>query len=198
MIPGIGNWWMQTKRGSEMTTKSDANIAALAALFPAVFSAEPWQAHRPLKVGIGNELAARGVLGAREVNAALKQYVDRLMYQKCLAAGGARFDLEGNVAGEVSREQRCRAVRLVARIKARQFAEAATAKAEAESNARKAARPTSRLNAKVTVLPRPIPTTLPGSGRLGLADLKRAALERRARQEASAFLARASTLPGTS
>jgi hypothetical protein len=47
-----------------------------------------------LKVGIGNDLVARGVLGKREVNAALKRYVDRLMYQKCLAAGGARVDLE--------------------------------------------------------------------------------------------------------
>ncbi len=119
----------------KMTTKSDANIAALAALFPAAFSAEPWQAHRPLKVAIGDELVARGVLGAQEVNAALKQYVNRLMYQKCLAAGGARFDLEGNVAGEVSSEQRCRASRLIARIKARHFAEAAAAKAEAESKA---------------------------------------------------------------
>jgi sRNA-binding protein len=180
-----------------MTTKSDANIAALAALFPAVFSAEPWQAHRPLKIGIGNELVTRGVLGAREVNAALKQYVDRLMYQKCLAAGGTRFDLEGNVAGEVSREQRCRAIRLVARIKARQLAEAGTAKAEANSKAGKAIRPTSMLNAKVTVSAPSTQTTAPGSGRLGLADLKRAALERRARQEASAFLVRASTLPGT-
>src|SRR5260370_11831317 len=54
-----------------------------------VFSAEPWRAHRPLKVGIGNDLVERGMLGAREVNAALKRYVDRLMYQKCLAAGGA-------------------------------------------------------------------------------------------------------------
>jgi sRNA-binding protein len=116
----------------KMTTKSDDNIAALAALFPAAFSAEPWRAHRRLKVGIGDELVARGVLGAREMNAALKQYVDRLKYQKCLAAGGARFDLEGNVVGEVSRQQRCRASRMVARIKARQLAEAATAKTEAE------------------------------------------------------------------
>jgi sRNA-binding protein len=181
-----------------MTTKSDAKIAALAALFPAVFSAEPWQVHRPLKVGIGDELVTRGVLGGREVNAALEQYVDRLMYQKCLAAGGARFDLEGNVAGEVSREQRCRAIRLVARIKARQLAEAATAKAKAGSKAGKATTPTSMRIAKVTVLPPLTPTTPRDSGRLGLADLKRAALERRARQEASAFLVRASTLPGTS
>ncbi len=170
-----------------MTTKSDTNIAALAALFPAAFSAEPWQAHRPLKVGIGSDLVARGVLGAREVNAALKRYVDRLMYQKCLAAGRARVDLEGNVAGEVSREQRCRAGRLVARIKARQLAETAAAKAEAESEraVRQAAMPTSVLNGKVVVMPRPAETTQPTcSGRLGLAELKRAALERRARQEA--------------
>jgi sRNA-binding protein len=183
-----------------MTTKSDVNIAALAASFPAAFSAEPWQAHRPLKIGIGNELVARGVLGEREVNAALEQYVDRLMYQKCLAAGGARFDLEGNVAGEVSREQRCRAARLVARIKARQLAEAATAKAEAERKAagRKGATLTCRPNGKATVLLPPAQTTPPGSGRLGLADLKRAAQERRARQGASTFLACASALPSTS
>jgi ProP effector len=183
-----------------MIAKSDANIAALAALFPAVFSAEPWQAHCPLKVGIGDELVARGVLSAPEVNAALKQYVDRLMYQKCLAAGGARFDLEGNVAGEVSSGQRYRASRLVARIKARQLAEAAAAKAEAETKAavRQAATPASVLNGKVTAQLPPARTTTPGSGRLGLADLKRAALERRARQEASAFLARASALPSTS
>jgi sRNA-binding protein len=121
-----------------------------------------------------------------------------MKYQKCLAVGGARFDLEGNVAGEVSRQQRCRASRMVARIKARQLAEAATAKTEAESKAavRKAATRTSMLNGKVT--PPPAQTTPPGSGRLGLADLKRAALERRARQEAGAFLRRASALPSTS
>jgi sRNA-binding protein len=183
-----------------MTTKSDANIAVLAALFPAAFAVEPWQAHRPLKVGIGDELVARGVLGALEVNAALKEYVDRLMYQKCLAAGGARFDLEGNVAGEVSSGQRYRASRLVARIKARQLAEAAATKAQAESKAavRRATTRTSVLNGKAAT-PLPIAlTTTPGSGRLGLADLKRAALERRARQEASALLARASALPSTS
>jgi sRNA-binding protein len=167
-----------------MTTKSDTTIAALAALFPAAFSAEPWQAHRPLKVGIGNDLVARGMLGAREVNAALKRYVDRLMYQKCLAAGGARVDLEGNVAGEVSTEQRCRAGRLIARIKARQSAEAAKAEAESNVAVARAAAPPPLLNGKVVVLPLAA-TTPTGSGRLGLADLRRAAQERRARQEAN-------------
>jgi sRNA-binding protein len=174
-----------------MTTRSDTNIAALAALFPGAFSAEPWQAHRPLKVGIGNDLVARGVLGAREVDAVLKRYVDRLMYQKCLGAGGARVDLEGNVAGEVSREQRCRAGRLVARIKAHQLAQTAAAKAEAESEraVRKAAMPHSVLNGKVVIMPPPAETTpSTWNGRLGLADLKRAALERRARQGDQALL----------
>jgi sRNA-binding protein len=169
-----------------MTTKSEANIAALAALFPAAFSAKPWQAHRPLKVGIGKELIARGVLGASEVNAALKQYVDRLMYQKCLAAGGARVDLEGNVAGEVSREQRCRAERLVGRIKARLVADAATSNTEAESEAsvRQVAVPPTMRNDKIVAIPLGEKGPPTGSGRLGLAELKRAAQERRARQQA--------------
>ena len=170
-----------------MTTKSDANIATLAALFPAAFSAKPWQTHRPLKVGIGKDLVARGVLGTSEVNAALKQYVDRLMYQKCLAAGGARVDLEGNVAGEVSREQRCRAERLVGRIKARLLADAAAADTEAASKepVRQVAAPHSMLADKVVVMP-PLGEKTPptASGRLGLAELKRAAQERRARQQA--------------
>jgi ProP effector len=170
-----------------MTTKSDAYIAALAALFPAVFSAEPSQAHRPLKVGIGNDLVARGVFGAREVNAALKRYVDRLTYQKCLAAGGARVDLDGNGAGEVSSEQRCRAERLIARMEARQLAEPAAVKAEAESKEAvgQAAAPPSALDGRIIVMPPPAETApSTGSRRLGLADLKRAAQERRARQEA--------------
>jgi sRNA-binding protein len=166
-----------------MTIKSDTNIATLAALFPAAFSAEPSHAHRPLKVGIGNDLVARGVLGARDVNAALKRYVDRLMYQKCLAVGCARVDLEGNVVGEVSSEQRRRAERLVARIEARESAGAAKAEADSKEAVRKAAaRPS---NDKVVSMSPPPETPPPtGSGRLGLADLKRAAQERRARHEA--------------
>ena len=169
-----------------MATKSDAHIAALAALFPAAFSAEPSQPHRPLKVGIGNDLVARGVFGAREVNAALRRYVDRLTYQECLAAGGARVDLDGNVVGEVSSEQRCRAQRMVARIKARQLAEAAAVKAESKEAVRQAAAIPSMLDGRVVVMPlRPEATPSAGSRRLGLADLKRAAQERRARQQPS-------------
>jgi hypothetical protein len=172
----------------KMSTKSDTNIAALAASFPAAFAAEPWQAHRPLKVGIGKDLVARGMFGAREVNATLKRYVDRLTYQNCLAAGGARVDLDGNVAGEVSTEQRCRAEKMVGRVEARQLAEAAAAKVEAVSKeaVRQAAAPPLVVDGRVIVISPPAETKpSTGSGRLGLADLKRAAQERRARQEAN-------------
>jgi sRNA-binding protein len=98
-----------------------------------------------------------------------------------------RVDLEGNVAGEVSSEQRCRAERLVGRIEARQLAaETAAAKTKAESKgaARPAAAPPS--SGKVVAMPLPAEMAPPsGSGRLGLADLKRTARERRARQEAN-------------
>jgi ProQ/FINO family len=40
----------------------EQTIAALAALFPATFAAEPWQPHKPLKLGIHLDLIARGVL----------------------------------------------------------------------------------------------------------------------------------------
>jgi sRNA-binding protein len=138
-----------------------------------------------LKVGIGNDLVARGVFSASEVNAALKRYVDRLTYQKCLAAGGARVDLDGNVAGEVSTEQRCRAERMVARIEARRLADAAAAKGEAERKeaVRQAAAP-SMFDGRIVIMPAAETTPPTGSGRLGLAGLKRAAQERRARQEA--------------
>jgi hypothetical protein len=38
-----------------MSSKSEANIALLARLLPAVFSSEPWQPHRPLKVSNGDD-----------------------------------------------------------------------------------------------------------------------------------------------
>jgi ProP effector len=183
----ISNGRTLPRRGMKMTTKSDTNIAVLAALFPAAFRAEPWQAHRPLKLGIAKDLVARGVLGSREINAALKRYVDRLMYQKCLGAGGARIDLEGNVAGEVSNEHRSRAERLVAHIEAQQLAETAATKAQAEGGrgVGHAATPPSVPKAKAVAMPLPAQmTSSAGTGRLGLADLKRAAQERRARQEA--------------
>ena len=79
-------------------------IAALAGLFPAVFVAEQWKPHRPLKRGVHNDLIERGVLLARECRV-LRWYVSRRMYQVALAAGGPRYGLDGEPAGEVTPDQ---------------------------------------------------------------------------------------------
>jgi sRNA-binding protein len=110
----------------------------------------------------------------REINAALKRYVDRLMYQKCLVGGGARIDLEGNVAGEVSNEHRSRAERLVARIEARQLVETGVAKAKSEGgrgvgHAALLRRTYCRASPKAIAMPQPAQTISPaGTGRPGL------------------------------
>ncbi len=78
-------------------------ISALAELFT-VFVADWRQPHRPLKVGIDQDLVDRGVLQPHECRAVFRVYVGRRQYQKALAAGGPRYDLDGNVAGEVTAE----------------------------------------------------------------------------------------------
>jgi sRNA-binding protein len=79
-------------------------IGVLAELFP-VFVAEPWQPHKPLAVGIDKALIATGILKPFEVGLVLRAYCRRRMYQVALAAGGPRYDLDANVAGEVTAEQ---------------------------------------------------------------------------------------------
>jgi hypothetical protein len=60
-----------------MTTKcktGQQRIATLAALFPHAFVADIWEPHRPLRVGIGEELIALGVLSASAIRHALYTY----------------------------------------------------------------------------------------------------------------------------
>jgi len=73
----------------------EETISTLAELFPATFVAERWQPHRPLKIGIGYDIVERGILTPAECRRVLGSYCQRRMYQIALAAGGARFDLNG-------------------------------------------------------------------------------------------------------
>src|SRR5258706_15841291 len=72
-------------------------IAVLAELFPELFVADGWKPHRPLKTGIHRDLVDRGVLLPDECRAVFRRYCSRLMYQRAVAAGGPRFDLDGHV-----------------------------------------------------------------------------------------------------
>jgi hypothetical protein len=64
-----------------MSTKSDTNIAALAALFPAAFAAELWQAHRPIAGPVhllGSKPCGQGAsFVARPVDNGHKSTLDR-------------------------------------------------------------------------------------------------------------------------
>jgi sRNA-binding protein len=184
-----------------MSGDPEKTITALAARFPSAFVADPVQSHRPLKIGIGNDLVAAG-FPAREANAALKTYTGRPAYQRVVATGGYRVDLDGNAAGEVTDGQRRYAEARTRRLEARQSAEAA-AKANGEGPkatgepAAQTATPSVRAARVPTVKDKPVtvpqaPATPPaprsGDVRLGLADLKRLAQERkqRALEEAAA------------
>jgi sRNA-binding protein len=195
-----------------------APLALLAERFPAAFAAAPWMQHRPLKVGVREDLITLDLLPETEVKIALRAYTQRLQYQKCLAAGGSRFDLNGEPCGAVTSEQAACAAGMVARLEAKPAAQTKTA-VDASRRKREATQRAQPQGARQPPQPRvwkvephvwpaesPTPSmdrprsdqpsstscpsapaaaappveSTPGPKRLGLADLKRAAQERRA------------------
>jgi sRNA-binding protein len=78
----------------------------LAAQFPNTFVANKRAPHRPLAIGIGAELLARGIIPAEDLNGIMRCYTSRLAYQQSVWRGGARFGLDGNAQGVVTETQR--------------------------------------------------------------------------------------------
>jgi sRNA-binding protein len=146
-------------------------------LFPSAFIAEKWKPHRPLKVGIHKDLIERGLLLPDECRIVLRRYCSRLMYQRAVAVGGPRFDLDGHAVGEVTPDEVGHAKAAVAIIEAKR-----ARKAKAIADERTAARKATR-----TPVPPKTPreaqpaTAIPSatSAKLGLTELKAAALARR-------------------
>lgn len=84
-------------------------IDRLCEAFPVLFNR---QTPKPLKIGIGQELLAlAGVhpaltdLNRKDLRRALKVYTHGFRYRQALAAGGPRYDLDGQPVGEVTPEQ---------------------------------------------------------------------------------------------
>jgi len=175
--------------------EAKAAIAVLSELFPAVIVADRWAPHRPLRVGIRADLVATGLLTPSECSDALRHYCVRLQYQRALAAGGARFDLDGNPVGAVTPDDIERAQAAVARMEAKQAAKAtaarqvAVARMQAKTIARAAAahqvaktgHASQQPSPPQSPAPPPSPPTQESAAprRLGLADLRAAALARR-------------------
>jgi len=132
-------------------------LAALAELYPACFVADKSRPHRPLKRGIHRDLTDRGILRPEECPLVFRLYTMRRQYQKALAAGGPRVDLDGNMDGEVTAEEIENARRVMVRINAQM------------KERQRAAREQGAPKAPPSEAPR----------RLGLSDLQRAAIERR-------------------
>jgi sRNA-binding protein len=187
----------------QFVTRANAGIAALAEHFPAVFALEGWQPHKPLKIRIHKDIAAAGIMPVEDIGPALCLYVCRLMYQRALAAGGSRYGLDGEPCGEVTAKHAAEAAVLAAHFKAD-----AQTRGAAAITARQANRPRKvwkvfpdgcdanksehKKTGDITAAPPPAPErtaapatpTGPATKRLGLADLKRAAQERRERNRA--------------
>ena len=157
--------WRKEREAAEQT------IAALADLFPA-FIANRWEPHRPLARGIHRELIERGILRPEECRLVIGLYVGRPMYQRALAAGGARINLAGNPTDEVTAEEMAYAAASVARHDARAIAKTETARA-----IRQAAYAERQRAKKQAVTPTPSNNAV--HHRDGLADLKAAAAARR-------------------
>jgi sRNA-binding protein len=192
--PAVSEGQIEERQEGLLDTKSKPNLATIlrtvAELFP-VFAAERWQGHKPLAIGIDQALIATGILKPFEVGQVLRAYCRRRMYLVALAAGGPRYDLDGNVAGEVTAEQAHNAKLLVEHMDAK--AAGAAAKIRVEQKAAWLAEKSKQAATAAAGDPKgprpsasaPLPVT---SGdqprRLGLADLRRAFQERKAAQVA--------------
>ncbi|EKS5645163.1 ProQ/FinO family protein [Salmonella enterica] len=87
--------------------KNVKNMRRALALWPELFDPDN---PKPLKVGVLDDLmqdiSARNLtIGAGVLKVAIASYTRRIRYQKALAAGGARYDLNGQPCGEITPEQ---------------------------------------------------------------------------------------------
>ncbi len=82
----------------------NATLEMLSATFPVFRDCQP------LAVGIHKAIKEKlPDIDAGQLRAAMKIHTASTKYLKVLSQGGSRFDLDGNVAGEVTAEQRTQA-----------------------------------------------------------------------------------------
>ncbi|ECK6865712.1 proQ/FINO family protein [Salmonella enterica] len=108
--------------------KNFKHMRRVLALWPELFDLDN---PKPLKVGVLDDLmqdiSARNLtIGAGVLKAAIASYTRRIRYQKALAAGGARYDLNGQPCGEITPEQQQEAADALKKEKDKPEAESAT------------------------------------------------------------------------
>ncbi|WP_241609352.1 ProQ/FINO family protein [Rosenbergiella australiborealis] len=108
------------KRARKNARHKHNQMLRLISIFPALLSEEE---AKPFKVGILEDMAKyiadnQITFGIGQVKSALARYTSHYRYQKALAAGGDRYDLDGNPCGEVTPEQQAAAKEKTKAIKA--------------------------------------------------------------------------------
>jgi ProP effector len=176
----------------------DAAVAELARQFPKTFATDPAQV-RLLKLGILRDIYAQSVLSHRRISAALRSYCHSVQYLQASVEGAARLNLAGEPAGTVTAKEADSARR---RLVAKWSATARAASKTVSNPAGVAS--TGGLGANRAGTDHPTRTSFavvapkPGPHRLGLADLKKAAMARKTpvienATSSSAFTSLAST-----
>ncbi|EAU4679990.1 proQ/FINO family protein [Salmonella enterica] len=105
--------------------KNFKHMRRVLALWPELFNLDN---PKPLRVGVLDDLmqdiSARNLtIGAGVLKAAITSYTRRIRYKKALAAGGARYDLNGQPCGEITPEQQQEAADALKKAKGEQEAE---------------------------------------------------------------------------
>ena len=152
-------------------TAAHATVELLAATWPRCFSIA-FASRKPLKVGIGKEIAAatEGALTPEELDAAMRLYTGAKGYLRTLQEGAQRVDLDGAPAGPVSATEAAFARKRIERIEARDSArtrasglakQATALKAMAEAEAARKAGEEAQREAEVRAGKRKALLTLP-------------------------------------
>ncbi len=151
--------------------KPNVIIALLAERFPCTFTTELAKV-RPLAIGIFQTLQLFCPdIPPRELRSALRAYTSHGTYLRSLVEGTARIDLDGAPSGAVTADAARHAAGKLAERETAAHRRAAEAKAAFAAKTGPALAPARRT---------PPPASTAGPRRLGLADLRAAALARRA------------------
>ena len=107
------------KNSAERNQAIKENRALLEGFFGSIIN---YDNPKPLKIGIINDIYALAqTLGLpfskSFLRRSIRNYTARMKYQYAIAAGGGRYDLQGNAVGVVSEEDKKSALEEIERIK---------------------------------------------------------------------------------
>jgi ProP effector len=162
----------------------EAVIEELVGAFPAAFTRDPTLV-RPLKLGIRNDICARSSMSRSRIMAALRAYCNSERYLAVCKEGALRVDLTGAPAGVVTatEAEHGRAARAQPSVKrAGKTTSAPRAAREPKETMKRKPSPAPAGASRQTVIGEEgkTPAAISGPKRSSLADLRKAALARRA------------------